>query len=257
MQTISDQFKGEKSMEIAGKVILITGSAHRVGRTIALTLAEKKARIVIHYNTRENEAKETLQTILNNGGEAIIVHGNVSKKQDWIKWKSYILKKWGTIDVLVNNAAIFYKTPVFDISEDDWDKFLDINLKGVFWGCQIMGQEMFRKGSGKIINITDVSADTIWPSYIPYCVSKAGVVALTKGLAKALAPHVMVNAVAPGTVLLAEEHDEEEENALIKRTPLKCIGSAEDIASAVSFLIEGSDYITGTTIKVDGGRSLT
>jgi NAD(P)-dependent dehydrogenase (short-subunit alcohol dehydrogenase family) len=116
---------------------------------------------------------------------------------------------------------------------------------------------MYDDGFGKIINISDVSSETIWPSYIPYCVSKAGVVSITKGLAKALAPKVLVNCIEPGTVMLAKNYDKEEENILINKTPLKRIGTPEDIANTVLFLIEGSDFITGSVIKVDGGRSLT
>jgi len=116
---------------------------------------------------------------------------------------------------------------------------------------------MHAQKTGKIINISDVSSESIWANYIPYCVSKAGVIAITKGLAKALAPHVMVNCIAPGTVLLAESYDKKEEQNLINRTPLKRIGSPQDIANTALFLIEGSDFITGSTIKVDGGRTLT
>jgi NAD(P)-dependent dehydrogenase (short-subunit alcohol dehydrogenase family) len=168
-----------------------------------------------------------------------------------------IISKWEKIDVLVNNAAIFYRTPFFEVSDFDWYNILDINLKGTFYGCQIMGEFMVKQRSGKIINIADVSAETVWPSYIPYCISKAGIIALTKGLSKALAPYVTVNAVSPGTVMLAEKYDPAEENYLIERTPLKRLGDPQDIANTVAFLIEGSDFITGTIINVDGGRSLT
>ncbi len=243
-------------MNLKDKTVLITGSSERVGKIIATTLARSGARIVIHYHTQEKEAVQTAEEIMSVAKDVLIVKGDISKRNDWMGMRDNVLEKWGRIDVLVNNAAIFYKTPLFDISETDWDRFLDVNLKGTFWGCQVIGEVMTKNKSGKIINIADVSADHVWAGYIPYCTSKAGVVALTKGLAKALAPHVTVNAVAPGTVLLAEEYDEEEENYLIERTPLKRIGSPEDIANAVRFLIEGSDFITGTVINVDGGRSI-
>ena len=115
---------------------------------------------------------------------------------------------------------------------------------------------MFDNGEGRIVNIADVSGEKIWPDYLPYCLSKSGVISMTRGLAKALAPNVLVNAVSPGTVLLAEEYDEKEENALIERTPLKRIGKPEDISSAVFFLMDSAEFVNGQVINVDGGRSL-
>jgi NAD(P)-dependent dehydrogenase (short-subunit alcohol dehydrogenase family) len=244
-------------MNIKNKVILVTGSAGRVGKIIATKLAQKGANIVIHYNRSKEKAEETEREIKKYGINSLIVQGNLSKKEDWLKIKEAILVTFKKIDVLINNAAIFYRTPFFKVSEADWDNFMNVNLKSIFWGSQIMGQIMYENGFGKIINISDVSSETIWPNYIPYCVSKAGVVSITKGLAKALAPKVLVNCIEPGTVLLADNYDQEEENNLINRTPLKKIGSPEDIANTVLFLIEGSDFITGSIIKVDGGRSLT
>jgi NAD(P)-dependent dehydrogenase (short-subunit alcohol dehydrogenase family) len=228
-----------------------------VGREIALTLAKHGGHMAIHYHTKQEQAMETVNEIHALNREAIAVKADISKKNDWEKLKDAILEKWGKIDVLVNNAAIFYKTPFFNISEKDWDQFMNINLKGTLYGCQIMGSIMYENKSGKIINIADVSAEKVWPSYIPYCISKLGVIALTKGLAKSLAPYVTVNAVSPGTVLLAENYDEEEENNLISKTPLKRIGDPKDIANTVLFLVEGSDFINGEIINVDGGRSLT
>jgi len=244
-------------MEIKEKVIFITGSAIRVGKTIALTLAKKGAQVVIHYKTRKANAEETAAEIARFAAKPLIVQGDISQEADWYRMRDTILEHYGKIDVLVNNAAVFYRTPFLDSTIKDWDFFHDVNLKGTYLGCRIFGEIMFQQKQGKIINIADVSAYTVWENYIPYCVSKAGVIALTKGVAKALAPHVQVNAIAPGTILLAEEYDAEEERALIEKTPLKRIGTPQDIASTVQFLIEGSDFITGAVIKVDGGRSLT
>lgn len=243
-------------MQVRDKVILVTGSARRVGRTIALELARKKARVVIHYHTSKQQAEQAKAEVQSIGAQSLIVQGDISKRSDWEKIQRRILEHWGRIDVLINNAAIFYRTPLFTITEEDWSQFMNVNLKGTFWGCQVIGQYMYKHNSGKIINIADVSAFTIWTGYLPYCTSKAGVMALTKGMAKALAPHVTVNAIAPGTILLAENYDEKEENDLIKKTPLKRIGDPIDIANTVIFLIEGSDFMTGEIIKLDGGRSL-
>ncbi|NOX38774.1 MAG: SDR family oxidoreductase [Calditrichaeota bacterium] len=239
------------------RVVFITGSAERVGKHIALFLAQKGASVVIHYHTKKEKARQTAQEIAQLGTPPLVVQGDISSAADWERMRDTILQHHGRIDVLVNNAAIFYKTPFLDSDEKDWDRFMNVNLKSVYLGSRIIGAEMVRQKSGKIINIADVSAYTIWPQYIPYCVSKAGVIALTRGLAKALAPHVLVNAIAPGTILLAEQYDEEEEMALIQKTPLKRIGDPQDIAATVAFLIEGSDFITGAVINVDGGRSLT
>lgn len=244
-------------MLIKNKVVLVSGSADRLGKAIALVLAHHGARVVIHYFTNKEKAERTAREIGGMNEKVAIVQGNLSQKRDWQKIKEKILDTFGRIDVLVNNAAIFYKTPFFTTNMEDWDNFMNVNLRSVFLGCQIIGKWMYDNGSGKIINISDVSSETVWSNYIPYCVSKAGVIAITKGLAKALAPNVMVNCIAPGTVLLADDHDRNLEENLIKQTPLKRIGSAQDIANTVLFLIEGSDFINGAVIKVDGGRSLT
>lgn len=244
-------------MELKNSVVLVTGSAIRVGRAIALHLAEQGARVVVHYHTHQQEAGQTAAQLARHGQQPLVVRGDVQREDAWTNIRDQILQRYGRIDVVVNNAAIFYRTPLFQASEADWDRFMNVNLKSIFHSARILGKVMVDQGRGKIINIADVSAYTVWPSYIPYCVSKAGVIAITRGLAKALAPHVQVNAVAPGTVLLAENYDPAEEQALIERTPLKRIGSPEDIARTVAFLIEGSDFITGEVIHVDGGRSIT
>jgi NAD(P)-dependent dehydrogenase (short-subunit alcohol dehydrogenase family) len=244
-------------MEISNKVALITGSSDRVGRIIALTLSAKGAKVAIHYYSNEDKALDTQREIERLGSKSMILCSDISQRKDWMDMVNKIKDRWGRIDILVNNAAIFYPTPFFEITDDQWDHFMDTNLRGTFYGCQIIGELMYRKKLGKIINIADVSAQNVWPGYIPYCISKAGVIALTKGLSKVLAPYVTVNAVSPGTVLLAENYIRDEEDYLISRTPLKRIGTPEDIANTIAFLIEGSDFITGEIINVDGGRSLT
>ena len=137
-------------MEIKNKVCLITGSAIRVGKSIAQTLASEGAKVAIHYRSQAKEAQNTADQIIRYGGKAISVKGDISIKEDWINMKNVILNKWETIDILINNAAIFYKTPFFSTSESDFDKFLNINLKGVFIGCQVIGEIMYQNKSGKI-----------------------------------------------------------------------------------------------------------
>ncbi len=243
-------------MDLKNKVVLITGSAIRVGKATAMLVASRGARVVIHYRSNKEQAEATAAEVAEIGSTPLVVQGDISRAEAWQKMRDVILTEFGRIDVLVNNAAIFYKTPFLQSSEAEWDDFMNVNLKGVYLGCRTMGEVMVKQGSGKIVNIADVAAERVWPSYIPYCVSKAGVIALTRGLSKALAPQVTVNAVCPGTVLLADEYDAEEEQMLIDKTPLQRVGTAEDIAKTVTFLLEGSDFITGATINVDGGRSL-
>ncbi|HWP90810.1 MAG TPA: 3-oxoacyl-ACP reductase family protein [Thermodesulfobacteriota bacterium] len=240
-------------MDIKDKVALVTGGARRVGRAISLGLAEKGANLVVNYNHSAEEAKEVVKLIRKMGREAIAVKADVSKKPEVYKLVDKALNRFGRIDILVNNAGIFFHTPFLEIPEEDWDLFMDVNLKSVFLCSQRVAITMNKQSSGKIINIAD-SAGGIrgWKDYIPYCVSKAGVIMLTKTMAKALAPNVQVNAVAPGPVLLPAYYLDREKKRAIDSTLLKRVGSPEDVAKAVIFLVE-SDYITGEIIAVDGG----
>ena len=165
------------------------------------------------------------------------------------------MQAFGRIEILVNNAAIFYRTPFEKVTEEDWDRFLDVNLKGPFLLCRRIGGIMLRQGQGKIISLADLAGLKVWAEYIPYSVSKAGLIALTQGLAKALAPAVQVNAVAPGAVLLPEGTTPEERERAIRRIPLDRLGTPEDIARAVVYLIR-NDFITGEVLRLDGGQHL-
>lgn len=243
-------------MKLNNCVVFVTGSADRVGKSIALALARKGAQLVIHYHSSGQKARQTAEEIAQLGTAPLVVQGDVSQKSTWLKLKDEILQAFGRIDVLVNNVAIFYRTPFMEVTGAQWDQFMDVNLKSVFWGCQVIGEVMVAQQRGKIINLADISAERVWGGYIPYCVSKAGVVALTRGLARVLAPHVTVNAVAPGAVLLPDDFDATQQQHLVQKIPLKRIGSPEDIAQTVVYLVEGSDFITGAVIPVDGGQSL-
>jgi NAD(P)-dependent dehydrogenase (short-subunit alcohol dehydrogenase family) len=188
------------------------------------------------------------------GVNALAIQADISKSKQILKTVQQTLKKFGSIEILINNAAIFYKTPFEKIKESDWDQHIDINLKGTFLCCQQVGLAMLEKKMGKIVNIADWAGLRPYRNYIPYCVSKAGVICLTQALAKTLAPHIQVNCVAPGPVLLPKQISDEEVKQIIQGTPLKRIGTPEDVAKTVLFLIEGSDFITGATYHVDGGR---
>jgi pteridine reductase len=241
-------------MNIKDKVIIVTGGARRIGRTICLTLAGRGAKIVINYNESEKDAKELLNDLNRiNHRSAIAVKADVSNSDEVQNMVESTIAHFKTIDILINNAAIFFKTQLFDISEDDWDLFMDTNLKGPFLCSQKVGRIMSDKGSGKIINIVDsliISKET--EHYIPYMVSKAALVMLTKTLASTLAPDIHVNAIAPGPVLFPYNFTEEEKKQAVESTALKRNGSPEDIAMGVTFLIE-SEYITGEVLHINGG----
>lgn len=242
-------------MEIEGKVALVTGGAKRLGRSIALALAERGAELVIHYRDSEREAQELLALLKRAGGKPVAVRGDVSVAADVDRIVETALQAFGRIEILVNNAAIFYRTPFENLTEEDWDRFLDVNLKGAFLLCRRIGGIMLRQGQGKIISLADIAGLKVWAEYIPYSVSKAGLIALTQGLAKALAPAVQVNAVAPGAVLLPEGTTPEERERAVRRVPLDRLGAPEDVARAVVYLIE-NDFITGEVLRVDGGQHL-
>jgi len=243
-------------MEIEGKVALVTGAARRVGRSIALALAERGAELVIHFHTSDREAQEVLALIKRGGGKPVAARGDVSVAADVDRIVETVLQAFGRVEILVNSAAIFYRTPFERLTEADWDRFLGVNLKGPFLLSRKVGEIMLRQGRGKIINVADIAWEKAWAEYIPYVVSKAGLVALTRGLARALAPAVQVNAVAPGAVLLPEGAAREEHEQAIRRIPLQRVGSPEDIARAVVYLVE-NDFITGEVLTVDGGQHLT
>ncbi len=242
-------------MDIEGKVALVTGAAKRLGRGIALALAERGAELAVHYRTSEREAQEVLALAKKMGGKPVAVQADLSAPVEIAAMVHDVMQAFGRIDVLVNSAAIFYRTPFATLSEADWDRFLTVNLKAPFLLCRQVGEIMCQQGRGKIVNLADIAGAKVWAEFIPYSVSKAGLIALTKGLAKALAPTVQVNAIAPGTVLLPDDSAGEEQARAVERVPLRRLGSIEDIARAVLYLVE-SDFVTGEVLTVDGGQRL-
>jgi pteridine reductase len=244
----------EVTVQAASKVALVTGAARRVGKAIALALARRGAHVAISYHRSEGEARQTVQEIEACGVRSLAVRGDISRGAEVDTLVTEVMADFGRIDILVNNASNYYKTPFDSLTEEQWDDLVDTNLKGTFLVAKRVGDEMLRAGSGKIINLADWAGFRPYKDYIPYCVAKAGVIALTTALAKTLAPNVQVNAIAPGPVLLPEDFDDTVREAVIRATPLHRVGTPEDIAQTVVFLVEGSDFITGATIVVDGGR---
>jgi pteridine reductase len=242
-------------VEIEGKVALVTGAAKRVGRAIVLALAERGAEVVVHYKGSEREAQEVVAQAKRLSGKPVAVRGDLAVPADIARVVEVAMQAFGRIEVLVNNAAIFYRTPFASVTEADWDRALDVNLKAPFLLSRKVGEIMLRQGRGKIVNLADIAGEKVWTDFIPYSVSKAGVIALTKGLAKALAPSVQVNAIAPGAILLPDGATDEEREQAIRRIPLQRLGSPEDIARAVVYLVE-NDFITGEVLSLDGGQRL-
>ncbi|HUJ11347.1 MAG TPA: SDR family oxidoreductase [Verrucomicrobiae bacterium] len=242
-------------MKLKGKTALITGAARRIGREIALGLARHGANIVVHYNSSAAEARHAVQEIKTLGVDALAVKANQTNARDVKAAVARALRQFSHIDVLVTSAAVYKKTPFDTLTERDWDVHIDVNLKGPFLFALEVGRHMKRRGiAGKIITFADWAAIRPYADYLPYCVSKAGIICLTQSLAKALGPNVQVNAIAPGPVLLPPDFTEAEKRKVIDATVVKRLGSPQDIVNSVLFLIEGSDFITGHTLVVDGGR---
>ena len=236
-------------MDINGKVALITGSAKRIGRAIALELARRGARIAVHYRSSKAEALEVADAA------GAVFQADLTDDSAVAKMFTDVQAKFGGLDILVNSASVFAPATADEATPEHWDSQMDTNAKAPFFLAQGAARLMRARGAGKIVNIADVAGEVIWPAYLPYSVSKAALIAVNRGLAKAYAPQIQVNAIAPGPVLFPEHYTEEQKKAAVERTLLKREGSPQDIVNAVVFLIE-NDYITGEVIHVDGGRHI-
>ncbi len=242
-------------MEIKDSVILITGAAQRVGRAVANRLAAHGAHIAFSYFAADEPWQATVNELQNQGVRAWAMQADVTQAAQVRELVGKALQTFGRIDVLINNASIWLKDPFLQISEQAWDTALDVNVKGPFLVSQAVAPHMLARGNGLIINMTDLSAFQTWEGYAHHAASKAALVALTKVMALELAPSVRVNAIAPGTVLLPDNADENKRAWAIGKSALKRIGSPEDVARTVRYLIE-EDFATGGVYFVDGGRAL-
>lgn len=246
-------------MKLVGKNVLITGAARRIGRQIALTLAKRGANVLAHYRNSKKEALSLKKEIEFFCGHCSIIQADFSSGKTGKNVENFLKKAYKIfprIDILVNNASVFYSTRVGKISEKDWDEILTANLKAPFFLSQAVGRKMYQQKSGKIINLVDWMGDKPSEKFLPYSISKAGLIAATKGFAKAFAPHVQVTGIAPGPILPAESNTPAEQAKAAEKTLLKRYGSPNDIAETVRFLIEGTDFITGSVISVEGGALL-
>ncbi len=243
---------------LEGKVALVTGASRGIGRSIALKLAEQKAKVVVNYNGSADKANEVVEEIKSLGGEAIAYQCNVSDFAACETMIKDVVKEFGRIDLLVNNAGITKDNLILGMKEEEFDSVLDINLKGTFCTCKHISKVMLKQKSGKIINISSVSGVLGNAGQANYSASKAGVIGLTKSLARELASrNILVNAIAPGFIEtdMTSHFAEGMKEALCEQILLKRMGQAEDIANTVLFLAN-SDYITGQVINVDGGMAI-
>lgn len=239
-------------MELRGRTALVTGAGRRVGRAIALALGARGARVAVHYNSSASGAEETAAAITRAGGEARTYSADLGDAAAPESLVRQVAAEMDGLDVLVNSAAVMERTPVGSVTAEQWDAMFALNLRAPFFACQAAAEVMADRG-GAIVNIADLAAFETWPAYVPHSITKAGVVQMTRALARVLAPGIRVNAVAPGAVLLPDDWGSEAAERLARTTPLKRLGSPDDVASAVCYLLE-QDYVTGETLIVDGGR---
>ena len=240
-------------MRLEGRVVLITGGARRIGRALALGLAQRGAAIAFSYRTAAPEARRAIREIESLGVRALAVRADLSRAADVQRLIRLVGARFGRLDALINCAANFDRVPFDELSERDWDRALDTNLKGPFL-CAVYASRLLRKHGGKIINFADWAGVRPYRDYLPYCVSKGGIITLTKALAKELAPRVQVNAIAPGPILPPPGMSAAVRRRIARRVPLRRWGSQKDLVNTAVFLLEGTDFMTGSVVFVDGGQ---
>ena len=239
-------------MDLRGRVALVTGAGHRVGRAIAVALGERGMRVAVHYNAAADGAEETVRQIRAAGGDGDAIGADLTDPDAPARLVSGVVERFGSLDVLVNSAAVMVRTPFGDVTPRAWDDIMALNQRAPFFLAQAAAPHL-RAARGVIVNIADLAAFETWPAFIPHGISKASVVYMTRSLARVLAPEVRVAGIAPGTVLLPENWNREAAEHLRETTPLERHGSPSDVSSTVLFILD-SDYLTGETIIVDGGR---
>lgn len=242
-------------MDLGNRIALVTGSARRLGRHLALALADRGAHLVIHYHRSTREAQEAAAQVADRGVQVATVQADLRSVEAIRNLFRQVDERFGGLDILVNSAAVMHAETFLDITEEDWARTMDLNLRATFFCIQEAARRMRARGGGAVVNITDVAGLRPWVRYPLLSISKAGVEMLTRVAARALAPEVRVNAVAPGPILPAEGTSEEQWRRLVAALPAGRGGSPEEVAQAVIFLLE-NDYITGETLVVDGGRTL-
>jgi NAD(P)-dependent dehydrogenase (short-subunit alcohol dehydrogenase family) len=239
---------------LAGRVALITGAAKRIGRSIALEFGRRGARVVVNYRTSREEAQQVGAEIVGAGGQAAVFQADVSKREEVERLIAQTQERFGGLDVLVNNAGMIEHISFDKITDEKWNRVLATNLTSQFLCAQVAAPLLRKSKPGRIINLASLGGILAWPGYIHYCVSKAGVIQLTRCLARALAPEIIVNAIAPGTISYPGDAPQLEAD-YIKIAPMRRTGTGDDIAETAVFLAE-TEFITGQIVAVDGGRVL-
>jgi pteridine reductase len=246
--------------DLSDQVVLITGGAKRVGAAICRRLHAQGARLMVHHRSSTAEARALQQDLNAQRADTVaLIQADLLRSASLPDLVKTVVKQFGRLDVLINNASSFFPTPVGEITEEAWDDLIGTNLKAPLFLSQAAAGEL-RKHRGCIVNIVDIHADLPMKNHVVYTVAKGGLQALTRSLARELGPDVRVNGVAPGTIVWPEDDawsDDVSRQRIISQTALKRIGEPDDIAKVVEFLVTRAPYVTGQVIAVDGGRSIT
>jgi pteridine reductase len=241
-------------MELRGRVALVTGGGRRVGKALALALGGKGATVAVHYNASDRDANAVVRDIEASGGRARAFGADLTDPAAPAPLVASVMRDLGSLDILVNSAAVMVRTPFGETTPQQWDDIMALNLRAPFLLSQAAAPHL-RAARGAIVNIADLAGFETWPGYIPHGLTKSGMVYLTRALAQVLAPDVRVNAIAPGTVLLPDDWTKRDAERLNQTTPLGREGTPDDVVAAMLYLL-AADYVTGETIIVDGGRHI-
>lgn len=235
-----------------GRTALVTGAARRVGKAIAQALAARGADIALHFGASADEAERTADELRALGVRVELFRADLGAADAPVTLVADVVARMGALDILVNSAAMMLRTPMGEVTLDEWERMFALNTRAPFFLSQAAAPHLALR-NGCIVNICDLAAYETWPAYVPHGMTKAAVVQMTRALARTLAPAVRVNGVAPGAVLLPDDWDDASAARLAATTPLRRLGSAEDVAEAVAYLC-GAGYVTGEVLLVDGGR---
>lgn len=242
-------------MELRGRVALVTGAGRRLGRAMAGALADRGMTVAIHHHASSGGAQELKREILDAGGRAACFQADLTDAAAARALPEQVVEEFGRLDVLVNSAAVMHPLAFEETTPEQWDGIHNLNLRAVFF-CTQGAAPALRSAGGRVVNLADLAGLEPWPGFAAHSISKAGVVMLTQVLARSLAPEVTVNAIAPGAVLVPEEYGTEERERLARATPLRRLGAPSDVVSALLYLLEGGDFVTGELLVVDGGRRI-
>jgi NAD(P)-dependent dehydrogenase (short-subunit alcohol dehydrogenase family) len=241
-------------MKLIGKVALVTGSAHRVGKAVALALAQEGADIVVHYGGSADAARQTVAEIETMGRRTLLVRADMGNWNEATQLGQKALDYFGKVDILINSASSFINANYLETTESQYDAAMDVNTKGPYAVSQVIGKAMIAGDGGNIINIIDEGAFYPSKSYTAHSISKAALLALTRSQTLALGPKVRVNAICPGPILKPPTYTDEQWENLRRSNPLNALGTAEQVGEIVMFFLTGPQFINGDCIMLEGGR---